>query len=134
LARKKEFPFDVVYPANESYLPVSWLGKDSDNKKDKNQGNFQITFGISCGQNVSAAKTDEGIFKVAGCTQPRLTKDSDDPVVLTAFDIGWQVGKKMGIDYCQDDFLAVNAWAQPTFDLVKYLRGGPVLLLCHSFF
>jgi hypothetical protein len=82
-------------------------------KKDKNRGNFQITFGISCEQNVGAAKTDEGTFKFAGCTQPRLTNDS-----------GWQVGKKMGIDYCQDDFLAVNAWAQPTFDLVKYLRGG----------
>jgi hypothetical protein len=100
---------------------VSMFGQQE--STDKSRGNFQRNFGLSCGQNVGPSETDEDTVKFSGCTHPRLNKDSKHPSVTKAFDIGWKVGQKMGIDYCQDGFLKENPWAQPSFDFVEHLIG-----------
>ncbi len=91
---------------------VSTFGQQE--STNKNRGNFQRNFGVSCGQNVEPSETDEDTVKFSGCTHPRLNKDSKHPSVTKAFDIGWKVGQKLGIDYCQDEFLKENLWAQPS--------------------
>jgi hypothetical protein len=80
--------------------------------RDKNRGNSQKNFGVSCGQNVGAPATEEDTLKFFGCSLPRLADSSNDPCVVKAFDVGWQVGRKIGIDYCQDKFIDENPWSQ----------------------
>lgn len=102
-------------------------------KVDKNRGNFQKNFGVACGQNVGVSNTDEDTLKFSGCTHPRVLDSSDDPKVRRAFDIGWQIGKIMGIDYCQDGYMDKNEWARPQFDFVQQVTGRhgfPALALC----
>jgi hypothetical protein len=92
--------------------------------KDKNRGNFQRTFGVASSQNVGAPATEEATLKFSGCSHPRLNDDSKHPSIARAFDVGWKVGRKMGIDYCQDAFKEENPWARPTFNFVEHMLGN----------
>ena len=75
---------------------------------NKNQGNYQKNFGITSGKNVGAPNTEADILHFSGCTIPRMNKNQDDPELNRAFEIAWKIGKIMGIDYCQDDYLEKN--------------------------
>jgi len=104
-------------------LVTSFGPTSSPEKKDKARGNFQRTFGVACGQNVGPPVTADSTLEFSGCTHPRLNKDSKEPAILKAFDIAWQVGRVMGIDYCQKGFVEENPWAKPTFDFVERMLG-----------
>ena len=80
----------------------------SANDTNKNHGNYQKNFGITSGKNVGAPNTEADILHFSGCTIPRMNKNQEDPEINRAFEIAWKIGKIMGIDYCQDDYLEKN--------------------------
>jgi hypothetical protein len=153
-----ESPSDVLYPADESFMPDMLCGKESPvhtlnggtstyeetgmeklieeldiptlvrlfgqkQDIDRKRSNFQKNFGVACGQNVAPADSDEDNIKFSGCSLPRLNNDTKDTHVTAAFTAAWKIGRIMGIDYCQDNFLEINKWAVPHFDFVEHMMG-----------
>jgi hypothetical protein len=135
-----------VHTLNEGFVEYKEMGMDELIKEldipglvsmfgqrestNKNRGNFQRNFGVSCGQNVGPSETDEDTVKFSGCTYPRLNKDLKHPSVTKAFDIGWKVGQKLGIDYCQDSFLKEKHGRNPVLILLSIPWENTALLPC----
>ena len=144
-----ESPVRTVNEGTEPYKAMGMEGKikeldipglfhkykpnENSTEGNKNRGNFQKNFGVACGQNVGPPSTDADCIKFSGCSHPRVLDNSNDQEAVRAFAIGWQIGKAIGIDYCQDGFADVNAWAKPQFDFVQQAlgrHGFAALALC----
>lgn len=104
---------------------VKKFGPKADDKdKRKKSGNFQRNFGVACGQNLAASTTDADTLKFSGCSHPRLNKFTEQPDISRAFDIGWKVGKLMGIEYCKEGFANTNnPHAKNQFDYIQHMMG-----------
>ena len=91
------------------------------------RGNLQNNFGLAGGQNTAPIQDPELCLKYKGACVPRVlsgTLQEDGKLVSwveQVLEIGSRIGRKMGIDYCQDDFLSYHPLYRGHFDLINDL-------------
>jgi hypothetical protein len=61
------------------------------------RGNIHRFFGLAGSQNVGGAGTSKLILKHYGVTMPRVLKDSTDPDIRLALQVGWKIGREAKI-------------------------------------
>ena len=74
-------------------------------KREKDQrGNFQIGFGLASCVNVAPPTEPKLLLKYRGVSVPRLLVNTKEEEVLQAMRCGFQIGRLVGVRYCQDGF------------------------------
>jgi hypothetical protein len=61
------------------------------------RGNRRVHFGISGQQNVGLPPTKALVLEYYGVSMPRLLSNTEDPAVLNALHVGWEIGQAAGI-------------------------------------
>jgi hypothetical protein len=98
----------------------------SDNKEISVRGNFQVSFGISCGKCVGPPTEEAMMLKYSGVSMPRLLKNTNKPEIMNVLQLGWKIGQLAGVDFCQNDYLSRHPEHRPYFEIIKdYYNGAP---------
>jgi hypothetical protein len=105
----------------ETYLFPS-LQKQTCNN-DNTRGNIMLVYGITSSQCVGTPLSDELIEAFFGVNTPRMLEGTFDPLVSGAMTVGWEIGKLLGVNFCQDEFLANNQEYEVHFAFIKSVLG-----------